>query len=153
MRRAAAGEDGLSLIEVVVAALMLALVGATAAAFFVTGNDNAVASQRQSQLLGLLGQQMQVLRQDVKTLGFNKLAMSGSPSALPSGFPSTSYASTINADPGALVASASGCGSSNQELLLQANDDNTAEGIPSSYSAGGTPSTIPLAAWAGCTSS
>ena len=129
-RRACASEEGFTLIEVLVAALMLVLVVSAATVLFADGTDTAVASQRQSQLISVADQQIEMIRQEVKTEGFNELAMNATPSALPSAYAYTSYSSTIDTDPNSFVVAKSGCGGSSEEYKIEANYDNTSEGQP-----------------------
>lgn len=121
---------GFTVVEVLVAALMMALIVGAAAALFVNGSDASVATQRQAQLISVADQQLENIRQAVKTQGFNKLAMSGQPAALPGTIPNSSYSSTLKADPNAFVKSLTSCGASNEELLIESNYNNTAEGVP-----------------------
>lgn len=129
-RRACASEDGFTLIEVLVAALMLVLVVSAATVMFADGSDTAVASQRESQLISVADQQLELIRQEVKTEGFGALAMNTTPSALPSAYAYTSYSSTIDTDPNSFVVAKSGCGASSDEFKIEANYDNTGEGQP-----------------------
>jgi prepilin-type N-terminal cleavage/methylation domain-containing protein len=123
-------ERGFTLIEVMMAAVMLVAIIGAASALFIHGNDSSIAVQRQSQLISVADQQIEMIRQDVKTEGFNRLAMSGVPVALPSGFPNTSIDSTTKADPSSFALSLTGCGASNEEYLIESNYDNTAENQP-----------------------
>jgi prepilin-type N-terminal cleavage/methylation domain-containing protein len=126
MRRRLAAEDGFSLIEVMIAALMLALIAAAAAALFSTGSGSSLASQRQNALLSVAEQQIEQIREAVKTQGFSSLAMSAPPAA--GGSATLSYQSTNYTDPNHFVASASGCGSSSLGYTIEANYNNTSEG-------------------------
>lgn len=130
IRRVRASEDGFTLIEVLMAALILVFVISAATVMFADGNDTSVASQRESQLIGVADQQIEAIRQKVKTEGFNELAMNTTPSNLPSAYAYTSYASTIDTDPNTFAVAKSGCGASNEEYKIEANYDNTAEGAP-----------------------
>ncbi len=121
---------GFTVVEVLVAALMMALVVGAAATLFINGSDASVATQRQSQLISVADQQIENIRQEVKTKGFNALAMSGQPVALPGAIPNSSYSSTLKTDPNSFVQNLTGCGSNSQELLIEANYNNTGEGVP-----------------------
>jgi type II secretory pathway pseudopilin PulG len=128
--RRLADTGGFTVVEVLVAALMMSIVVGAAAVMFAHGSHASVATQRQSQLISVADQQIENIRQQVKTNGFNALAMSGQPAALPGTIPNTSYSSTLKADPNAFASSATGCGSQNKQLLIEANYNNTAEGVP-----------------------
>jgi type II secretory pathway pseudopilin PulG len=145
--RRLADSPGFTVVEVLVAALMMALIVGAAAALFVNGSDASVATQRQAQLVSVADQQLENIRQEVKTEGFNALAMNGQPAALPSSIPNTSYSSTLNVDPNAFVKTVNNCGASNKELLIESNYDNTAEGVPLSPQN----LTLGLTPWVNCT--
>lgn len=130
VRDRATAESGFTLIEVVVAALIVGLIAAATATLMVHGSDSSIAAQRQSQLISVADQQIENIRAEVKTRGFNALAMSGLPAALPSGFPSSSFNSNSPTDPSSFVHVKSGCGSSGEELWIQSNYDDTTEGAP-----------------------
>jgi len=152
--RAPAAEHGFTIIEVLVAALMLALIIAAASALFVTGNDGSIAAQRESQLISVADQQIETIRQEVKTSGFAELAMQTTPSGLPGSIPNTSPFSSLKADPNSFAVVKSGCGGSGEEYDIEANYDNTAD--PNSVS--GQPenpentSASGLTSWSGCDS-
>lgn len=137
-------DRGFTVVEVLVAALMMALIVGAAATLFAHGSDASVATQRQSQLISVADQQIEKVRQEVKTEGFNALAMSGQPVALNGLLPNSSYSSTLDVDPNSFVQSVTGCGSSNQEYMIQSNYDNTTEGISN---------LLELLPWATCTNS
>lgn len=134
-RLARPGEAGFTLIEVVVAAGLSALVIGASAALFVNGDNSALASQRQSQLLAVANQQIEQVRQLVKTTGFSGLAMSCDPSSsacvpVPTGGVNgtLSGSSTVFTDPNHWVASSSGCGTSSEGFYIESNYDNSTEG-------------------------
>lgn len=152
LARGMAEEDGVTLIEVMMAAVILVLIVSAATVLFVHGNDNAVASERQSELISVADQQIENIRQLVKTNGFAALAMQTTPSALPTSIPNTSVSSTLKADPNAFAVAKTGCGASNEEYNIESNYDNTAD--PNSIS--GQPenpsntSISDLTSWSGC---
>ena len=152
--RSAAAEHGFTIIEVLMAALMLALIVGAASTLFVTGNDSSIAAQRESQLISVADQQIETIRQEVKTDGFAELAMQTTPSALPGSIPNTSPFSTVKADPSSFALAKSGCGGSSEEYEIEANYDNTAD--PNSIS--GQPenpqstSSSGVTSWSGCDS-
>jgi hypothetical protein len=135
------------------AALMMAIVVGAAGVLFANGSDASVATQRQSQLISVADQQLQQIGEEVKTQGFNKLAMSGAPAPLPVTIPNSSYSSSLPIDPNTFVKSLTGCGSSNEELLIEANFDNTLEGVPlNPYElAKNGISEVGFNPWSGCT--
>ncbi len=141
-------DRGFTLVEVLVAALLMSLIVGAMAAMFLHGSDASVATQRQSQMISIADQQIENIRGQVKTSGFNKLAMSGQPAALPGTITNSSYSSTLNADPNAFVKSVTGCGSSNEELLIESNFNNTGEGVPLNPANTSKSSLLP---WVSCT--
>jgi prepilin-type N-terminal cleavage/methylation domain-containing protein len=129
--RVRAREQGFTLIEVLVGLMMLAFIVTAGSTLYIAGNHGSVAGQRLSQLISVADQQIETIREEVKTQGFAELAMQTTPSALPSAFAYTSYdSSTLNADPNAFVVSKAGCGASSEEFKIEANYDNTGEGQP-----------------------
>src|SRR5581483_8558610 len=66
-RLRSAPQAGFTLIEVVVASALAAIVIGATAALFVTGSNSALGTQRQSQLLAVANQQIESVRQLVKT--------------------------------------------------------------------------------------
>ena len=106
-------DQGFTIIEVLVAAVILITVIAATSALFIRGNDASLASQRQSQAISVADEEIELVRQDVKTKGFDALAMTA--------LPSTGSSSSLNAialgntytDPNHFVTSSqTGCGSS-----------------------------------------
>lgn len=129
--RVRAGEQGFTLIEVLVGLLMLVFIVTAGSTLYIAGNHGSLAAQRLSQLISVADQQIETIREEVKTQGFAELAMQATPSALPSAYAYTSYdSSTLNADPNAFVVAKTGCGASNEEFKIEANYDNTAESQP-----------------------
>ena len=124
-------ESGFTLVEVLVAILILAFVIAAASAMFVRGNDSSFAQERESQMISVADQQIQNIQEDVKTDGFAALALQSGPQSLPtSTIPNTSPFSTLKVDPDAfVVTSQTGCGGSNEGYDIEANYDNTGDGI------------------------
>jgi type II secretory pathway pseudopilin PulG len=139
LSRLADDERGFTLIEVLVAALLLVLVISAGAALFVDGGNGSVTAQRNSQLISIADQQIEMIRQEVKTMGFDELAMSSLPATASNA--TLPYSSTTYADPNHFVSAGSGtCGSSNEGYDIEANYDNSGGGP----AAGLTP-------WSGCT--
>jgi Tfp pilus assembly protein PilW len=122
-------ERGDTLIEIVVAAMLAALVIAAATALFVSGNDVSLAAQRQAELISVADQQIENIRQQVKTQGFSSLAMSALPATGSSA--TLSYSSKTDVDPNHFAVAASGCGLSNEGYTIETNYDNTSEGTAS----------------------
>jgi prepilin-type N-terminal cleavage/methylation domain-containing protein len=144
-------EQGFTLIEVLVAALILILVVSAGTALFVSGADSSVTSQRRSQLISIADAQIETVRQEVKTKGFAALAMTAAPSALStSTIPNTAPAgSTIETDPYYFannLGTSSGCGGSGWEYQIAANYDVTNGGTPTVPSTGAPGVT----SWANC---
>jgi type II secretory pathway pseudopilin PulG len=77
-------EEGMTLVEVIVAMFLLALIVGALADAFVNNNQSALASQRQTQLLSILEQRIeyvhQVLTQNYATTGFSTVALRSNPS-------------------------------------------------------------------------
>lgn len=147
--RTLSSEAGFTLIEVLVAAVMLVLAVSAATVMFADGNDTSVAAQRDSQLISVADQQIEAVRDQVKTEGFNALAMNTTPSALPLAYRYTSYSSTIDTDPGSFVVSKGGCGASNEEYDIEANYDDTSQGQPVDPENTSQNASLP---WSGCDS-
>lgn len=77
--RQLAGEDGLTLIELVIgAAIAIVIVGAIAVGM-INNNDSALATQRQAQLLGVLQNRIEYVRQLLTEKGFSAVALSQNP--------------------------------------------------------------------------
>jgi type II secretory pathway pseudopilin PulG len=131
-RSSAPCEDGFSLIEVLVAALMLILIVTAAAALFAHGEDSSISGQRESELISVADQQMETIRREVKTMGFNNLVMESSPTALPLSFPNSSYTSSLKADPDAFAKTKNGCGPASLEYEIESNYGNNTEPPPAS---------------------
>jgi type II secretory pathway pseudopilin PulG len=148
--RVAVGEQGFTLIEVLISALMMALIIGAASALFVTGNDSSLSSQRQSQVISVADQQIEAIRELVKTDGFAELAMQSAPAALPGSIPNTSLASTNKADPSSFAAAKSGCGASNDEYDIAANYNNTSEGVGGAPVNPGNATISGVPGWSGC---
>ncbi len=127
-------EAGITMIEVIVAAALAVIIIGGAAGLFAESNDSALGSQRQAQLLAVADQQIEQIREQVKTnaSGFAGLAMSSAPLAGTN--TTTSYSSTSHIDPNDFVSASTGCGTNNAGYLIEANyNDNTA-GVASGVS-------------------
>lgn len=139
MSRLRRDEGGFTLIEVVIAALCLALILGAAATLFGTGNASSLASQRQAEAVDIADHYMENIRQALKTntYGFSALAMNATPLAGTGGTaPGNAAAHT---DPNDFAVSAAGCGASNRGYQIESNWDNTGEGTASTVSS-----------WSGC---
>jgi Tfp pilus assembly protein PilV len=132
-------EAGFTIIEVMVAAMIAVLVIGASALLFSKGSASSLASQRQSEVVAVADQQIEQIRQQLKTNpnGFSALALSGAPAAGTNSIEAGN--SATHTDPNDFVVSAAGCGSSNAGYMIQANYDNTTEGVDAS---------VPV--WAGC---
>jgi type II secretory pathway pseudopilin PulG len=146
--RLASQEGGFTLIEAVIAVLLLVVSVIAISTLFLTGNDSSLAVQRQNQAISVAQQQIEKIRAEVKTDGFDALAMSSAPVAMAS--PPATYASTIEPDPFDFVEPSSGCGSSGEEYVIESNFDNTAEGPPVNPE---NTSSLGLDPWYDCTDS
>jgi prepilin-type N-terminal cleavage/methylation domain-containing protein len=130
-------QSGFTLIEVIVAAMLAAIVIGAGAALFTTGDVSALAAQRQSELIAVADQQIEAIHEAVKVDGFSALAMQTLPAA---GSNSTlSYSSTTHTDPDDFVSSSTGCGTSSAGYMIEANYDDTAQGTAPGVSS-----------WSGC---
>jgi type II secretory pathway pseudopilin PulG len=130
-------EDGMTLIEVVVAAFCLAVVAGAAATQFAISDRSSLSNQHNSQLIAAADQQLEAIRQQVKTSGFSSLALSSAPST---GSNSTLPGSTsVHTDPNDFVSASSGCGTKNLGYLIENNWDDASEGVASGVSP-----------WSGC---
>jgi Tfp pilus assembly protein PilW len=126
-------QQGDTLIEVMAAAIIgIVLVGALTG-MFLSGNDQSLAAQRQSQLVAVADQQIENIRQAVKVNGFSALAMSTAPAAGAS--TTLPFASHTYTDPNHFVVSS--CGT-NGGYTIETNYDNASEG------------TATVASWSGC---
>ena len=130
LRRARSSEEGFTIVEVLVAVLCLALIVGSVSALFVSGNNQSLASQRQAALLSVAEQQIEQIRQAVKTSGFGALALSAVPTVnngtvnatLPYG------AGSVYTDPNHWLQSNGPCGSSGLEYAIEANYDTASQG-------------------------
>jgi len=150
MRARATSEHGFTLIEVLVSILILAFVISAASALFIESNDSSLAVERQSQLISVADQQIEAIREEVKTYGFSALAMNAAPSSLPSTIPNTSPFATVKADPSSFAVARTGCGGSNEEYYIEANYDNTADGLSGQPEDPANTSVSDLTPWSGC---
>jgi prepilin-type N-terminal cleavage/methylation domain-containing protein len=126
MRGLRTGQDGFTIVEVLIAVLILTFVIAASSALFVHGSDESLSAQRQSELISVADQQIETIRQEVKTDGFDQLAMSAVPA---SGSGATlSFDSNTPLDPNNFVSSAGGCGASNEGYDIESNYDDTSQG-------------------------
>jgi prepilin-type N-terminal cleavage/methylation domain-containing protein len=137
-RRARVSEQGFTLVEVLVAALLLTFVVAAGSSLFVSGSDASISAQRQSQLISVADQQIETIRQEVKTQGFDELAMSAAPATGSS--VTLSYDSSTHTDPNYFASASTGCGASNEGYAIETNYDSTTEGPASG-----------VEPWSGCT--
>ncbi|HEX4108821.1 MAG TPA: type II secretion system protein [Solirubrobacteraceae bacterium] len=119
-RLRARAEDGMTLIEVVVATLLIALSVAALGDLFATGNASSLGTQREAQLLGVANQALESIRDQVKTssVGFNGLALSSAPATganCPSYDCTASSVPSNPSDPNDFVTSSGNC------LLVETN--------------------------------
>jgi type II secretory pathway pseudopilin PulG len=123
-------DNGFTLIEVVVSAACLMLIISAIATLFVNGNNSSLASQRQSAMTQVANQQIELIHQQVKTIGFQGLAMTSLPAAASA--TTLPYSATTHLDPNYFAITKSGCGASGAEYQIEANWDDTSEGYATS---------------------
>lgn len=128
-------EHGFTLIEVLMAALILVLVISAASALFVRGSDASLSTQRESQAISVADQEIETIREEVKTKGFDALAMSSMPSTGSGGTLADDGLTGLggtHTDPNYFVGTGqNGCGSSNAGYAIEADWDDTAQGAAS----------------------
>ena len=128
-------EAGFTLLEVMIALFISLIVLGALASLFITGSGSTLGAQQQSQLLAVADQQIEKIREQVKTNsgGFAQLGMSTAPAA----GTSTTLTSepTIHTDPNFFVKTAAGCGPSAEGYTIRINYDDTTEGTVSTVPA------------------
>ncbi|HEY5318718.1 MAG TPA: type II secretion system protein [Solirubrobacteraceae bacterium] len=127
-------ERGDTLIEVAVAALIAITLISALTGLFLSGNDETLAAQRQTELIGVADQQIENIRDAVKVNGFSALAMKTAPVTGSSTTLTYSGGHTY-IDPNHFVVSS--CGA-NGGYTIENNYDNTSQG------------TATIASWTGC---
>lgn len=140
-------ERGITMVEVLVAAFIVTMIVIAGTSVFANGEDVSGGTQRESALISVADQQMETIRDEVKTHGFAELAMQSAPVSLPGSIPNRSPFSTLKEDPSAFATAKTGCGGSNEELSIEANYDNTAEGIAANPQ---HPTSNGFDGWSGC---
>jgi prepilin-type N-terminal cleavage/methylation domain-containing protein len=135
MRARAQQEPGFTLLEVIVAVLLIALVIGALGSFFVSDNDSALAGQRQVNLLAVAQAQIESIHQTVKQYGFTALWLNADPAT-----PTDSTLPTNPGDPDDFV---KGDGTSSASFLVEQNYNNTALGEISNAPAAGEPLLTP----------
>jgi type II secretory pathway pseudopilin PulG len=144
--QASGPEAGFTMIELVVAILLMTIVIGGLAVAFADSSDSSLASQRQAQLLAVADQQIEHIRAQVKQYGFGALAMNALPAAATS---ATVDGEAHNpTDPNAYVtALPSGCGTydfdwgdktSTEGFKIEANYDDSSQGTVSPFTNVGT---------------
>jgi type II secretory pathway pseudopilin PulG len=132
-------EGGFSLIEVVVAALCLAVLMGAAATLFGVGDTSSLAAQRNAAEISIADRYIEKVRTALKTTpgAFGSLAMN----ALPSAATNTTLPgqSSAHTDPNDFVSAGTGCGTSNEGYMIETNWDNSSEGTAAG-----------LSSWTGC---
>jgi len=132
-----ADADGFTLIEVLVAIVMVVLVFAGLALLFAEANDSSLASQRQISRLTILEQQIEKVRDTVSEYGFSALALSGNPAAPTDG-------GTLPANPTDPDDFITSSGLSSEAFLVESNYNNTPEGVISTSPSTGEPLLAPV---------
>lgn len=123
-------EGGFSMIELVVAMFLIAIVMGALALLFVNSNDSSYANQRELTEMSVLQQQVEQVRETVAQYGFGALALTGAPS---SATDSTLPGDPTNPDD---FVSGSGCGES---FTVQSNYNATTESFPTGQSVADNP--------------
>jgi type II secretory pathway pseudopilin PulG len=125
-------EPGDTLIEVVVATLVLILIVGAVAGMMVTNNKASLGNQRQTQLISVLQQRIeyihQVLAQNYPTLGFAAIALSSNPAQGVDATPPTDPT-----DPNDFIAPyvsnfVTATSSTAEKFLVESNYNHTTEG-------------------------
>lgn len=140
----ARSQHGFTIVEVMIAALILVLAITTASSLFVRGSDASLSTQRESQAISVADQEIEMIRGEVKTKGFDSLAMSSLPATGSSGTLANDGLTGLgntHTDPNYFVTTGqNGCGSGNAGYAIEADWDDTSQGPAS----GVTP-------WSSCT--
>ena len=121
MRRA----EGFTMIEVVVGLLLAILTIGALSELFVSGSESSVATQRQAQLISVAEQQIEQIRQQVKTQGFDKLALSGQPQTSCASIPGTIPQNPTNPDDYVTCS-----GGTAQGYMIEVNYNGSSAGTP-----------------------
>ncbi len=149
--RSLRNEGGLTLIEVMVAALVVVIGMLGLASVLIGGQNQSSSNTREAQLMNVADQQIEQVRAEVQADGFDELAMSAAPTAIPT--PTTVPGGNTWANPAAFVEPASTggagtCGTVGYGFEIAANYDDISTASP-----GSTPySSAPpgFVQWAGC---
>ncbi len=121
-------ERGFTLIEVVVAMFILVFVVAAGSVLFTQGELSSSGTVTESQLIGVADQQLETIREEVKTQGFDALAMTSAPTPS-TATPLLSDASVkIQSSPNYFLSTSTGCGSSAEGFAIEENYDNSLSG-------------------------
>jgi prepilin-type N-terminal cleavage/methylation domain-containing protein len=136
-RSIGSGEQGFTLIEVIVAMALAVLVIGASAAGFARNSDSAQASQQQAALLTVAQQQIEKVHGIVSRYGFAALALSSTPPA-----PTDSVLPIDPADPDDFIKNHS---SSTPSLLIETNYNATSSGQISTAPTNGEPLEIDAA--------
>lgn len=134
------GEAGFTLIEVLVAMLVLVLIVGAASSLYAHAEVSSAGTVATAQLVGVADQQIELVRTEAKTEGFDALAMSAAP-AHSSATPLLSDGTVaIQSNPDYFVSTGTGCGAGSIGYEIEENWDNSLGGAPTGINS-----------WSGCT--
>ncbi len=139
IRRFRTDQNGFTLIEVMVAALVSVLAFTALGVVLLGGVNQATADVRQAQLIDVADQQIEQVRAEVAADGFTALAMSSAPTAAAT---SSTVQSTWT-NPYAFLQTSASCGTSNEYLEIESNYDDISTSSPANPPPG-------FNAWSNC---
>jgi type II secretory pathway pseudopilin PulG len=145
---ACTAEAGFTMIELVIAILLMTIVIGGLAVAFADSSASSLASQRQAQVLAVADQQIEHIRAQVKQYGFGALAMNGLPAAATGA--TVDGQATNPADPNSYVtALPAGCGTYDVDW----GDKTSTEGykIETNYNDSSQGTISPFTPVTGCT--
>jgi prepilin-type N-terminal cleavage/methylation domain-containing protein len=140
-RPALRANHGFTLIEVMVAALVIVLAFTALATIFVSGQSQASADVQQSQLINIADQELEQVRAAVATEGFDALGMSTTPAQL-----STRVVRSTFFDPDSFIVTPS----STSCFLIANNYDSVTTGAATATPAYGISPPSGLVQWSTC---
>ena len=138
-----AAEDGIGLIEVLVAALVVVLAFTAMATIFISGQNQASADVQESQLINMADQEIEQVRAAVTATGFDSLGMSAAPTVL-----SDRVVQNTFFDPDNFVVAGNGV----KCLLIATNYDSVTTTAGSETPAYGISAPSGLVQWSACNS-
>jgi prepilin-type N-terminal cleavage/methylation domain-containing protein len=144
MRRFIKHEQGFTLIEVMVAALLLVVAFTALATVFISGQSQASANVQQAQLINVADQQLEQIRSAVTNRGFAALGMNTAPTRLSSRVVRNTFF-----DPDSFVVSGANASSC---LLVATNYDSVTTGAAAATPAYGVTAPAGFVQWSTCNS-